>query len=181
MQNKKGKRKKNEKKKKKKDKTKKKKEEKTENNIEETIDHTQKIKKNNKKLWIILLIFIIVLMCLFFAFDIMYFSPCAYHDGDVSKWEESFPNHSAYKMGLNNSEMPVFKDTKKALKQAKIDYSDAIKEIQKEFNLLPLTKYTYRQYKTYGWQITCEDEMIKEQGIELSQFLDIYENSFIYK
>lgn len=157
-------------------------EEKTENNIVETINYTQGIiKKNNKKLCSIFLVCIIVLISLFLAFDIIYFSPCTYHDGDVSKWEESFPNHSAYKMGLNNSEMPVFKDTKKALKQAKIDYSDAIKEIQKEFNLLPLTKYTYRKYGIYGWQITCDDEMIREQGIKLSQFFDIYENSFIYK
>ena len=49
---------------------------------------------------------------------------------------------------------------------------------QKKFKLLPLTKYTYKQYGMYGWQVASDNEMINEQGRKLSQFLDIYENSF---
>ena len=30
----------------------------------------------------------------------------------------------------------------------------------------------------YGWQVASDNEMINEQGRKLSQFLDIYENSF---
>ena len=41
-----------------------------------------------------------------------------------------------------------------------------------------LTKYTYKQYGMYGWQVASDNEMINEQGRKLSQFLDIYENSF---
>ena len=117
-------------------------------------------------------------MCIRDRFDYIYFSPGIYYEGDVSKWEDSFPNHSAYELGLNSGGMPVFKDPNKALKQAKVDYSDAIKEISKKFKLLPLTKYTYKQYGMYGWQVASDNEMINEQGRKLSQFLDIYENSF---
>ena len=154
-------------------------EEKTEENIVETINYAQIIiKKSNRKLLIVISSCILFAIGLFGIFDYIYFSPGIYYEGDVSKWEDSFPNHSAYELGLNSGEMPVFKDPNKALKQAKVDYSDAIKEISKKFKLLPLTKYTYKQYGMYGWQVASDNEMINEQGRKLSQFLDIYENSF---
>lgn len=154
-------------------------EEKTEENIVETINHAQIIiKKSNRKLLIVISSCILFAIGLFGIFDYIYFSPGIYYEGDVSKWEDSFPNHSAYELGLNSGGMPVFKDPNKALKQAKVDYSDAIKEISKKFKLLPLTKYTYKQYGMYGWQVASDNEMINEQGRKLSQFLDIYENSF---
>ena len=153
--------------------------EKSEKNIVETINYAQRIvKKTNRKILIIVGIFIVIFLFIFGVLNYMYFTPCPYYEGDVSKWEETFPNHSAYKMGLNRSGMPVFKEPNKALKQAKIDYSDGIKEIQKQLKFLPLNKYTYQLYNIYGWQIAREDEMINEQVVKLSQFLDIYENSF---
>jgi len=152
---------------------------KAEENMVETINYAQKaINKINKKLFIVVVIFFIIIVGIFIAFDKIYYTPSIYYDGDVSKWEESFPNHSAYELGLNNSDMPVFKDPNKALKQAKTDYSDAIKEIKKKFNLLPFNKYTYKQYAIYGWQVASSDERVNEQGRKLSQFLDVYENSF---
>ena len=154
-------------------------EEKTEENIVETINYAQKIiKKSNRKLLIVIGSCIIFAIGIFGIFDYIYFSPGIYYEGDVSKWEDSFPNHSAYELGLNSEGMPVFKDPNKALNQAKVDYSDAIKEIRRKFKLLPLTKYTYKQYGMYGWQVASDNEMINEQGRKLSQFLDIYENSF---
>ena len=149
---------------------------KSEQNLVDTINYSQNIiKKKNKKFILLILIFII---CTFCIFDYIYFTPCTYHNGDTSKWSSTFPNHSAYEIGLNSQDQPVFKNPSKALNQAKVDYSDAIKEIQNKFKLLPLTKYTYRQFGIYGWQIASDNEMINEQGRQLSRFIDIYENSF---
>lgn len=89
-----------------------------------------------------------------------------------------FPAHSAYKLALNTDNKPVFKDPERALKQAKTDYSDAIGIIKMEHHLLPLSKYYYSAYGSYGWQIVTDDEMIRQQGQKLSAFIDIYENSY---
>ncbi len=45
----------------------------------------------------------------------------------------------------------VFKKTTKVLRTLKKNYSKGIKLIQKEFNLLPLNNFNFREYKTYGW------------------------------
>mgnify|MGYP003550872844 FL=1 len=74
--------------------------------------------------------------------------------------------------------MPIFKDTNKALEQALIDYADGFTAIQKQYNLAPVNDENWKNYKTYGWQLTIDDENIKKQGSEISQFFDIYENSF---
>ena len=59
-----------------------------------------------------------------------------------------------------------------------IDYKDGIKLIQKEFNLLPLNRFNYKSYGTFGWQVTIGTEEEKEQARFVSSFMDIYENSF---
>ena len=43
---------------------------------------------------------------------------------------------------------------------------------------MPLTNFTYKSYKTYGWQVTTGTDEEKEQAIFITSFLDIYENSF---
>ena len=43
---------------------------------------------------------------------------------------------------------------------------------------MPLTNFTYKSYKTYGWQVTTGTDEEKEQARFVSSFLDIYENSF---
>ena len=45
-------------------------------------------------------------------------------------------------------------------------------------HLLPLSKYYYSAYGSYGWQIVTDDGMIRQQGQKLSAFIDIYENSY---
>ena len=130
----------------------------------------------NKKL--IILSTIVILVISFLVFDYYYFKPLPYTLGDVSAWEDTFPDVPAYNMALNSKNEPVFINPELALKKAKSDYSDAIKAVQKEYNLLPLTKYTYKSYGKYGWQINTDDTNISYQGAKLSQFFDIYENSF---
>ena len=100
---------------------------------------------------------------------------------DTSKLGGDFAKSSneAYAIGANEDKMPVFKDTDKAFKQALIDYEEAFKAIQKEFNLKPISKKNWEAYKTYGWQLSADnDEEIRRQGREITQFFDIYENSF---
>ncbi|MFZ3590013.1 hypothetical protein ACOI1C_12210 [Bacillus sp. DJP31] len=75
--------------------------------------------------------------------------------------------------------MPIFKDTKEALKQAKIGYFDGFKAIATEFELESINHKNYKDYKTYGWQITVmTSKDVQQQGVDISKFFDIYENSF---
>lgn len=83
-----------------------------------------------------------------------------------------------FDIGANKYGYPVFKNPNKAIKRLKHDYSKGIKLIQKEFNLLPLNNFTYKNYKIYGWQVTTGTPEEKEQAKFVSSFMDIYENSF---
>ena len=83
-----------------------------------------------------------------------------------------------FDIGANKYGMAVFKNPKKAFKTLKKKYKNGIKLIQKEFNLPPLSNFTYKGYKTYGWQVTKGSKKDKEQARFVSSFLDIYENSF---
>lgn len=97
---------------------------------------------------------------------------------DVSQLSVDFGNHIAYELGANVEGMPIFKDTDLALKQAKLDYQEGFEEIAKEFELEPISHKNYQEYKIYGWQLTVMDKNIQQQGVDISKFLDIYENSF---
>ncbi|OXT15802.1 hypothetical protein B9K06_18630 [Bacillus sp. OG2] len=97
---------------------------------------------------------------------------------DVSKLSIDFGNKEAYEIGANVEGMPIFKDSKKALKQAKLDYKEAFAAVAEEFDLEPVSDSNYKEYKQYGWQVSVMDKNVQEQGVELSKFLDIYENSF---
>lgn len=143
------------------------------------VNETVQIKKRlNKRLIAVISVFAVLIAGLLMAVNLLMFTPSAYHEGDVSQWQGLFPAHSAYKLALNADNKPVFKDPERALKQAKTDYSDAIGIIKKEHHLLPLSKYYYSAYGSYGWQIVTDDEMIRQQGQKLSAFIDIYENSY---
>lgn len=83
-----------------------------------------------------------------------------------------------FNIGANKYGEAVFKNPQKAFRTLKKEYSSGIQLIQKEFNLLPLTNFTYKSYKTYGWQVTTGTEEEKEQARFVTSFLDIYENSF---
>jgi len=97
---------------------------------------------------------------------------------DVSKLSHDFGNKKAYEIGANVEGMPIFKDTKKALKQAKLDYKEGFEAVAKEFTLEPISHNNYQDYLKYAWQITVKDNHIQQQGVKISKFLDIYENSF---
>lgn len=94
---------------------------------------------------------------------------------DINKYEKI---NIDFDIGANKYGYAVFKNPNKALKTLKRDYSKAIKLIQREFNLLPLTNFNCNSYKIYGWQVTTGTDEEKEQARFISSFMDIYENSF---
>ena len=79
-------------------------------------------------------------------------------------------------IGLHGKE--VFVDPSAALSQALIDYADGFAAIRREFKLFPINRFNFRKYKNYGWQLTTGSEEERQQGWQITQFLDIYENSF---
>jgi hypothetical protein len=96
----------------------------------------------------------------------------------TSKLGFDFGNSGPYAIGANAKGMPVFKDPDKAFTQAVKDYADGFDAIRREFKLPPVNKSNYPLYNTYGWQLTTGSDEEKRQGRIISQFFDIYENSF---
>ena len=75
----------------------------------------------------------------------------------------------AFDIGANKYGEAVFKNPSKALKVLKRDYKDGIKLIQREFNLLPLNRFNYKSYGTFGWQVTIGTEEEKEQTKKVNE------------
>lgn len=80
-------------------------------------------------------------------------------------------------IGADAGGMAVFKDPAAALRCLEEKYSKGIELIRREFGLLP-PKFDFAGYKTYGWQVTGGTEEERQQALFVSQFMDIYENSF---
>ena len=159
--------------------------EKTESSISGALQYSaEQIKKGKEKAALFVAFFAGFFILLLVALNHICFSEIPYHAGDVSQWKEWFPNHSAYEMAISDAGEPVFVDTGAALEKIKVDCSDAIEEIQEAYELLPLTKYTYSNYKFYAGYAKLlfkSDERVMEQRQQLLDFLDIYENSYEWK
>ena len=97
--------------------------------------------------------------------------------GEV-KIEQFTSKSENFDIGANKYGYAVFKDPDKAFKTLKKQYQKAIKLIQKEFNLMPLSKFNYKKYKIYGWQVKNGNAKEQEQSRFVSSFFDIYENSY---
>lgn len=99
---------------------------------------------------------------------------------DISKLGGDFlkSGNEAYAIGTNKDGMPIFKDTDKAFNQAIIDYKEGFTAIEEEYDLKPISKKNWEEYKTYGWQLNTDNEDVRKQGSQITQFFDIYENSF---
>jgi hypothetical protein len=99
-------------------------------------------------------------------------------DYDTSQLSIDFGDKEAYEIGANAKGMPIFKDHKKALQQAQIDYKKGFDAARVEFDLMPISNKNYKDYMTYAWQLETKDETVLKQGVMVTKFLDIYENSF---
>ncbi|MGM9928377.1 MAG: hypothetical protein ACI35P_10565 [Bacillus sp. (in: firmicutes)] len=107
-----------------------------------------------------------------------HFSSKVVGEYDTSRLSEDFGNEGAYEIGANIAGMPVFKDTEKALQQAQIDFRKGFEATAEEYSLEPVSHSNYKDYKTYAWNLGTKDEIAKQQGIMITKFMDIYENSF---
>ncbi len=96
-------------------------------------------------------------------------------DVDINKFGKISTN---FDIGANKYGMAVFKNPSKAFAYLRRKYKKGIKLIKDEFNLMPLSNFTYKEYKTYGWQVTKGSKKTQEEARFVSSFLDIYENSF---
>lgn len=94
---------------------------------------------------------------------------------DVTK----YANNPAYEIGADKEGYAVFKNPDKAFAQMKIDFAKGLAAIKEEYKLSKLSRWNFRTYGQYGWQLTkTKDAEIINQGARISQFFDIYENSF---
>ncbi len=113
--------------------------------------------------------------------ELKYTKPYIINDSNI-KGEVNINYYSKinidFDIGANKYGDAVFKDPGKALKRLKKDYSEGLKLIQNEFNLLPLNCFNYSKYKIYGFQVTKGTKKAQEQARFVSEFMDIYENSF---
>ncbi|PID82269.1 MAG: hypothetical protein CSB16_02110 [Clostridiales bacterium] len=96
-------------------------------------------------------------------------------DVDIEKYKSI---SKKFDIGADENGYAVFKDPYVAFDEFENLYSKGIEATKKEFNLKPITKDRFQLYKSYGWRITEGTYEEREQARFVSEFLDIYENSF---
>ena len=94
---------------------------------------------------------------------------------DTAHFMEADP---AFAIGARQDGCAVYQDPAKALSVLKKKYADGINLIRQEYQLKELNVDFYEDYKTYGWQVSTGSAEEQEQAHFVTQFLDIYENSF---
>ena len=83
-----------------------------------------------------------------------------------------------FAIGANQYGYAVFINPDKAFTRLLKDYKAGIDLIRKEFKLGKLTKNNFLAYSNLGCQVTTGTEEEQDQAWFVSDFLDIYENSF---
>ncbi|NLZ75113.1 MAG: hypothetical protein GX914_01260 [Erysipelotrichia bacterium] len=95
---------------------------------------------------------------------------------------DDFKDVEQWQFGENKYGQIVFVDPDKAFDLAMEKYAEAINLIydnyKEEYHLDKFSKKNYHIYMMLGWQLPTDDEQIRKQGVKLTQFLDVYENSF---
>lgn len=97
-------------------------------------------------------------------------------DKMLNKRMETIGEYEEYKITINNDGQIVFINSNLAYKKFKEQYKEALNHISKEFKLFPFNKLNYKEYMTYGWQVTKANEKLLDECSKVSKFLDIYEN-----
>lgn len=95
--------------------------------------------------------------------------------GDINL--EAFTDiNKLFEIGADATGKAVFKDPQAAFEAFKSQYHDEIEAIQNQFQLEDLTLDNLEAYKNYGWQL--KDDALREGGQFVTEFLDIFENSY---
>lgn len=95
---------------------------------------------------------------------------------DIAKFESISKD---FKICANKDGYAVFENPNKAFRTLKNKYKSGIKIINKQYHIGYLNTSNYNKYKIYGSQVVYEtsDRQVIE-ALFISEFLDIYENSF---
>ena len=83
-----------------------------------------------------------------------------------------------FAIGADKYGRAVFKDPFTAFDTMKELYSEGLTLIAEEQDLSPISQRNYNLYKKFGWQVTTGTEEAQKQAKFITNFLDIYENSF---
>lgn len=83
-----------------------------------------------------------------------------------------------FAIGADKYGRAVFKDPFTAFDTMKELYSEGLTLIAEEQDLSPISQRNYYLYKKFGWQVTTGTEEAQRQAKFITNFLDIYENSF---
>lgn len=92
--------------------------------------------------------------------------------------ENFIEKDSRFEIGADKDGMAVFKEPEKAYEALLEKYSEGLSLIKKEFDLPDISSRDYEGYKNYGWQVETGTKEERAEALFVTQFLDIYENSF---
>lgn len=92
--------------------------------------------------------------------------------------ENFIEKDSRFEIGADKDGMAVFKEPEKAYEALLEKYSEGLSLIKKEFDLPDTSSRDYEGYKNYGWQVETGTKEERAEALFVTQFLDIYENSF---
>lgn len=138
----------------------------------------EEVKKIRKKYTFYLVLIMAGFIGIIMLLNGFLFRQVSYTNGNTQQWEGYFLKHSAYELGIDENEKPVFLEPNMAIKKAESDYSDIILYMRECYGLLPFSKYTYSFYLPYLDKIVTADERLNVQLEGLQHFVEIYENSF---
>lgn len=135
-----------------------------------------------KKLIFIILFLILICTIYIFKFDLKYIKEYTPGKSNIKgnvdiKYFNDISND--FEIGANIYGYAVFKKPNKAYDTLIKLYSEGINIIKQEYNLDDISKNNYKNYSVYGWQITTGSIEQQEQARFVSQFFDIYENSYV--
>ena len=97
--------------------------------------------------------------------------------GDVDT-EDFADRDTRFEIGVDKDGNAVFKNPDEAYDALVEKYSDGISLIKEEYSLDNISRKNYGDYQTYGWQVTGGSDESREQAQFVSEFFDIYENSY---
>lgn len=97
---------------------------------------------------------------------------------DGVRIQSSFGGDACYAVGTNSIGKPAFVDPEAALAQFQEDQKNSFAWLAAENDLPPISYNSFHLYKQYGWQTTAEDPALADGCQLISQFMDIYENSY---
>lgn len=84
-----------------------------------------------------------------------------------------------FEIGANKNGYAVFKNPQKAFEYLQKEYKAGINLIKKQFDLEELSNENYKEYKKYASQVKYDvSDVQMSEAFFVSEFLDIYENSF---